>query len=144
MLDTLILVDVWFQVLTEVAMKTSSIFWDITPCSPLKVNRRFGGTYRTHLQGRRIRRARNQRESRWQAVPPKRRLTFNELHGVISQKIALFTLIIVSESIWRAISRRSMFDSRHWLEPFFATTYTLTLGSSHPPKKRAPWDISRE
>jgi hypothetical protein len=23
----------------------SSIFWDITPCSPLKVNRRFGGTY---------------------------------------------------------------------------------------------------
>jgi hypothetical protein len=22
----------------------SSIFWDITPCSPLKVNRRFGGT----------------------------------------------------------------------------------------------------
>jgi hypothetical protein len=26
--------------------------WDITPCSPLKVNRRFGGTYRLHLQGR--------------------------------------------------------------------------------------------
>jgi hypothetical protein len=30
----------------------SSIFWDITPCSPLSVNRRFGGTYRLHLQGR--------------------------------------------------------------------------------------------
>jgi hypothetical protein len=45
----------------------SSIFWDITPCSPLSVNRRFGGTYRLHLQGRRIRRARNQCESRWQA-----------------------------------------------------------------------------
>jgi hypothetical protein len=26
----------------------SSIFWDITPCSPLKVNRRFGETYRLH------------------------------------------------------------------------------------------------
>jgi hypothetical protein len=26
------------------------IFWDITPCSPLKINRRFGGTYRFHLQ----------------------------------------------------------------------------------------------
>jgi hypothetical protein len=24
----------------------SCIFWDITPCSPLKVNRRFGGTCR--------------------------------------------------------------------------------------------------
>jgi hypothetical protein len=23
----------------------SSIFWDITPCTPLKINRRFGGTY---------------------------------------------------------------------------------------------------
>jgi hypothetical protein len=29
------------------------IFWDITLCSPLSVNRRFGGTYRLHLQGRR-------------------------------------------------------------------------------------------
>jgi hypothetical protein len=30
----------------------SIIFWDITPCSPLSVNRSFGGTYRFHLQGR--------------------------------------------------------------------------------------------
>jgi hypothetical protein len=37
----------------------SSIFWDITPCSPLKVNRRFGGTCRLHIQGRRISQARN-------------------------------------------------------------------------------------
>jgi hypothetical protein len=28
----------------------SVIFWDITSCSPLKVNRRFGGIYRLHLQ----------------------------------------------------------------------------------------------
>jgi hypothetical protein len=28
-------------------------FWDISPCSPLSVNRRFGGTYRLHLQSRR-------------------------------------------------------------------------------------------
>jgi hypothetical protein len=55
-----------FEVLTAVVMK-STIFWDITPCSPLKVNRRLGGTYRLHLQGRKISRARNQRESRWQA-----------------------------------------------------------------------------
>jgi hypothetical protein len=42
-------------------------FWDITTCSPLKVNQHFRGTYRLHLQGRRISRARNQHESRWQA-----------------------------------------------------------------------------
>jgi hypothetical protein len=28
----------------------SSIFWDITPCSPLKADRLFGGIYRLHLQ----------------------------------------------------------------------------------------------
>jgi hypothetical protein len=28
------------------------IFWDITSCSPLKVNRLFGGTFRLHFQGR--------------------------------------------------------------------------------------------
>jgi hypothetical protein len=57
---------VWFEVLTAVVMK-STIFWDITPCSPLSVNRRFGGTCRLLFQGRRIRRVRNQRESRCQA-----------------------------------------------------------------------------
>jgi hypothetical protein len=36
---------VGFEVLTEVVMK-STILWDITPCSALKINRRFGGTCR--------------------------------------------------------------------------------------------------
>jgi hypothetical protein len=30
------------------------IFWDITPYSPLKINPRFGGTCRLHIQGRKI------------------------------------------------------------------------------------------
>jgi hypothetical protein len=70
----------------------SYIFWDITPCSPLKVNRRFGGTCRLQqsflpsslwflawfiLQSWRWRRH----------VPPKRLLTFNGLHAVVSQQI---------------------------------------------------------
>jgi hypothetical protein len=29
----------------------NSIFWDITPCSMVKVNRRFGESYLLHLQG---------------------------------------------------------------------------------------------
>jgi hypothetical protein len=46
-----------FEVLKPVVMK-SSIFWDITPFNPFKVNRRFGGIRRLHRQGR-----------RWQAEP---------------------------------------------------------------------------
>jgi hypothetical protein len=83
----------------------STIFWDIMLCSPLSVNWRFGGTYRLHLQGRRISWARDHSSAcfllscrflarlilgpwRWRRqVPPKRRLTFNGLHGVISKKI---------------------------------------------------------
>jgi hypothetical protein len=45
----------------------STIFWEITPCSPLKINRRFGGTCRLHFHGRKIIQAINQCESRWQA-----------------------------------------------------------------------------
>jgi hypothetical protein len=41
-----------FEVFTAVVMK-STVFWDITPCSPLSVKRRFGGKYRLHLHGRR-------------------------------------------------------------------------------------------
>jgi hypothetical protein len=48
-----LLTDVGFEVLTAVIMK-STIFCDITLCSPLNDNQRFGGTYRLHLQGRRI------------------------------------------------------------------------------------------
>jgi hypothetical protein len=50
-----------FEVLTTVVMK-STIIWYITLHGPLKVNRRFGGTYRLHLQGR-ISRARYQRKA---------------------------------------------------------------------------------
>jgi hypothetical protein len=41
----------------------SYIFRDKTPCNPLKINRRFGGTCRLHLQRRRIRQATNQHEA---------------------------------------------------------------------------------
>jgi hypothetical protein len=45
----------------------SFIVCDLTPCSPLKINRCFRGTFRLHLQYRRISEIGNQRESRWQA-----------------------------------------------------------------------------
>jgi hypothetical protein len=42
--------DAGFEVFPAVVMKPS-VFWDITPYSSLKVNRRFGGICRLHLQG---------------------------------------------------------------------------------------------
>lgn len=50
-----------FWILTAVAMH-NFIFWDI---APIKVNRRFGGTYRLHLQCRRSSHGRHE-----QAEPP--------------------------------------------------------------------------
>jgi hypothetical protein len=41
----------------------SSIFWAIMSCSPLQVNRRFGGTYHLYLQGRKVSQERNQRKA---------------------------------------------------------------------------------
>jgi hypothetical protein len=53
--------NVGFGVLTAVVMN-SFVFWDIMPCSPLKVDRRFGATCRLHLQGRRLSQTTHQRE----------------------------------------------------------------------------------
>jgi hypothetical protein len=55
-----------FEVVAPVVMKIT-IFWNITPCSPLKVNLCSGAIRCLHLQARRRSHARNQRESKWQA-----------------------------------------------------------------------------
>jgi hypothetical protein len=47
------------EIKDTVALK-SFIFWDTMPCSPLRVNRYFGGQCLLRLQGRRISQARNQ------------------------------------------------------------------------------------
>jgi hypothetical protein len=44
---------VGFEALTSVVMK-NAIFWDITPCSPVKSSRCFGGKCCLHLQSRRL------------------------------------------------------------------------------------------
>jgi hypothetical protein len=41
----------------------SYILWDITPCSPFKVNRCFGVTNHLHLEGGRISQPRNQHKA---------------------------------------------------------------------------------
>jgi hypothetical protein len=56
--------DIDSEVVVPVIMKSSN-FWHVTPCSPLKFHRYFGGECRLRLQRKRISRARNQRESPW-------------------------------------------------------------------------------
>jgi hypothetical protein len=108
----------------------SSIFWDITTCNPLKVDGRFGGIFRHHLQGRRISQIKNQRVSSWQAehasrcflawlilrpwsyrrhIPPNR-VTFNGLQDVITEKIELF--ITTGVKSWNPTRRQYVFPKR--------------------------------
>jgi hypothetical protein len=59
-----------FVAFTAVAMK-NVVFWDVALCRSC-VNGRFGGTYRLHLQGRKIRERRTN-VGRWlQTEPPVR------------------------------------------------------------------------
>jgi hypothetical protein len=96
----------------------SSNFWHITPCTPLKVYRWFGGICCLDLQGRTLILARNHHEAaicllptslwflawlivrpwrRRRYVPPKHRVTFNG-QVVISQNMNLFIVTVVRTS----------------------------------------------
>jgi hypothetical protein len=70
---------------------------DITPCSPLSDNRRFGRTYSLHPQSRKNKFSKRPACTQVASLlnlffRPKRRLTLNGLHGVIGQKMVLFIL----------------------------------------------------
>jgi hypothetical protein len=74
-----------------------SIFWDITPCSSLKVNLSFGGIHGLHLHGRRIIQEGSLKTVASRTDPEggdmclrQSRLTFSGLHGAISQNMELF------------------------------------------------------
>jgi hypothetical protein len=58
-----------FEVLTTM-IKMNYTFWNITPCSPLRVNWCFRGVCSLHPHGRRISKARNQRESKQLSLSP--------------------------------------------------------------------------
>jgi hypothetical protein len=101
-----------------------TIFWDITPCSPLRVNRRFGRTHRLHLQGRKNKLSKKPaweqvalgfllslffRAWKWRRyVPPKLRLTQRTTRRYISRRWyssiqTWLTLALVRETVWTTV-----------------------------------------
>jgi hypothetical protein len=116
-----------FPYLKKTALKymeeRSFIFWDIKPCSPLKLNRRFGGTCRLHLQGWRVSQGKNQNEPGSKlacisyCLPPlKRRLTFNGLRRITSQKTQLFitTAENLKSYMWKRILHFDSNGGKKW------------------------------
>jgi hypothetical protein len=100
------------EVFTAAIMKTS-IFWDITPCSPLNVNPMFRSKISPQCLVPKNKPSKKKnsvkqvasrvllhaaffawlilRHWRWRRhIPLKRRLTFNRLHGITAQKIEFF------------------------------------------------------
>jgi hypothetical protein len=94
-------------IVIHVKILNSSILWNVTHCSPVKADRRFGGTYLLHLQGRKetnMKWKANRAASSMRHVGfllgllfysennlPKRRLPFTGVHGAISQETELFS-----------------------------------------------------
>jgi hypothetical protein len=132
----------------------SSIFWDITPCSPLKVNRSFGETCRLHLQGGRISQANNQREAGSNAdwfstdytssSPRKQNSSFAfELFHIFGR------IVIYCYYLAQSVERRATGSSARVRFPagarefFYSTASRLVLGPTQPPIQWVPRVISR-
>jgi hypothetical protein len=99
----------------ERTMEKSSIFWDIMPCSPLKVNQRFRGTYSSKTSA----------NSQWttQCYIPEGRTLHN--HGCeniksyntqwrvqvhVSQKVLRFWLNLVLKSLHYTLSSKCQYN----------------------------------
>jgi hypothetical protein len=101
----------------------------LTPCSPLKTSRSFGGAYHLHLQGRITSKARNQHETGSKLSSAcyllhAGRLTFNGLQGVIFQKTEFYktTVVRTSDPTNFIILRWLWIIGSHYVFPF--VTYT--------------------
>jgi hypothetical protein len=99
----------------------STIFWDITPCRPLKDNRRFGGIYRLHFQA--------YLALKWrQYFPQECPLSFNGIHGVICHKILLFITTAVRPSNPANYIMLVTFFFSNFLTPsFFQINFNIIL-----------------
>jgi hypothetical protein len=114
---------------------TITIFWDITSCSPLKVNR-LGGTYRRHFQGDRMSQAKKQLESRWQAepsLPPAFMLVSCSVYSMTLTKEAICsseTSIDFKRATWCYIPEDSTLHNQHCenLKSYIYFPYSESVG----------------
>jgi hypothetical protein len=98
-----------FEGFTPVVMK-STPFWDITPFSPLEVDRRFGGTYRLHLQDWRINRSRSQHEGKVDSdcFPVRPTLCSLAVGSIVKQNCVCFLTVRMSSFICFWSRRRAL------------------------------------
>jgi hypothetical protein len=131
------------QVKRDMPLK-STIFWDMTLCSTLKVNRRFGGTCRLNLQDRRLSRPRNHRESRWQLLG----LFFNpeDWGYIFPRNVPWFSTDYIAQSVtdWLWVGRqRDPSSSPGRVKNFlFSMSSTPALGPTQPPIQWVPGVLS--
>jgi hypothetical protein len=78
--------DEWRKTMKPSVRIKSSVFWDIQPCTPVKINQCFEETYCLHLQGSILSRARN----RYEAESKQYKFPFGRLHGVMFRKTEIF------------------------------------------------------
>jgi hypothetical protein len=117
---------VTFEVFTPVTMK-NAYFRDVAPCRSC-VNRRFGGTHRLHLQGRKIS-ERGTSVSRWLQIA-----ATQDLHGPTSQKTAFFKVKII---LWYYnfyfstffLIGRGDFDSSYYGHYLFCQYVSVHIGN---------------
>jgi hypothetical protein len=112
-----------FEVIILVIMK-GSIFWDITPCSPLNVNRRFGRTH-LHFVGRRISQLRNHHEAgsqlsltNYMTFPLRRKNSFSSAPTFILH-IGTFQPIYLNKFTYCHVSAYNKYDPSHISSIYF-------------------------
>jgi hypothetical protein len=89
-----------------------TLFWDVTPCSLIEVNQRFGGRYYLKFQGQMVSWTSNLLERSGKQIlpfnfkdgrctfPPKRRWSYTWQYRVISHNIVIFINAAVITSNW--------------------------------------------
>jgi hypothetical protein len=122
-----------FEAFTAVTMN-NVVFWEVALCR-FCVDRRFGGTYRLHLQGSKIR-ERNTSVGRWVQSTS----TYTDLHSATSQKTTLFRTfldnvklghVVIPCILWEIIFVTVFTRARHKSVPWAGRTeftpYSSTL-----------------
>jgi hypothetical protein len=104
------------EILTAITMKCS-IFWDVTPCSPVKIYRRFGGAYCLHLQVRKTSQA------------MRSACLFTRFGLLFDLKMNTVHSCETSVNIYQTILRHKLEDVQPWLLMLVPAQNTRTFSS---------------